>query len=382
MKKTFTELGLLPALEQGLACEKIVNPTPIQVEAVPAVLDGKDTYISSETGTGKTLAYLLPLFSRIDPSQKSLQVIVMAPTHELVVQIRDEARLLATNSGLDILTQAIVGGTSTKRQIERLKKKPHMIVGSCGRIRELINSRKLKVHKVKTVVVDEVDRLLAGDRAETVNWIIGRVQRDRQLVFVSATEQTESSREAEALATDLVRAHVGCNQVSTSIDHLYFVCEDRKKADLVRKLIRAIDPPRAIVFVHRNSDAQLISSKLAHHKLVAADIHSAKDKFSRKKALDRFRSGRIQVLISSDIAARGLDIKGVTHIFNLDLPGQAKAYLHRAGRTGRAGAEGMTISLVSEQQVRLIERHAKELGITIARAKLREGQISLVQERK
>jgi superfamily II DNA/RNA helicase len=305
---------------------------------------------------------------------------VVVPTHELAMQIQQQAVSLEQHAGLGIRIQVLVGSGSMQRQIERLKKKPHLVVGTPGRILGLIRAKKLKAHTVGHVVVDEVDRLLIKSSLNLIRWIIGSILKDRQLIFVSATEEKECTRVAEELAIDLVQVHVGCNQVIDTIDHYYFVCEERDKPDLLRKLIHALDPPKAIVFAHRNTDVESIADKLAYHKLSVIDIHSAQDNLQRKKAMDDLRSGRAQVMIASDIAARGLDIKGVTHIFNIDVPTQSKAYLHRTGRTGRAGMRGVAISLISEQQIRLVRRHERQLGITIAPAQLRSGKVTLRDE--
>ncbi len=371
----FSELGLLPVLEEALLKENITVPTPIQVESAPTLLEGKDAYISSETGTGKTLAFLLPLFCKIDPAQKSVQTIVLAPTHELALQVQEQATRLAKDSGLPIRSQVIIGSASTKRQLENLKKKPHIVIGSSGRILELIKMKKLKVHNVKTIVIDEVDRLLYGDSLGFIKSIVKSTLRDRQLVFVSATEQRESMVEVEKLSPKVVKIHTACNTVSTSIEHLSFLCEERDKPDLLRKLIHALEPERAIVFVHKNESAETIAAKLAHHKLPVADIHGSHDKNKRKQALKEFRSGKAKILISSDVTARGLDIKGVTHVFNFDLPAQSSAYLHRVGRTGRAGAQGHAILLLTKAETRLCRRYQKELGIEITPSEIHGGKV-------
>jgi ATP-dependent RNA helicase DeaD len=377
---SFIDLGVSVALVQALGREGITEPTQIQLKAIPALIEGKDAYISAETGTGKTLAYLLPIFGNIDPSIPNAQAIILAPTHELASQIHQQALLLSQNSGLPIKSLLLIGGANPKRQLEKLKKKPQLIVGSAGRILELIRMKKLKVPKVGTVVVDEADRLLLGDRLGVVNDVLHTLSSNPQRVFVSATEQAVSSAEAQKLAPKLIHLSTGANQVNADIRHVYFLGEGRNKADLLRRLVRAIEPERAIVFVHRNKDAELVKDKMEHYNFPVADLHGMHGKLARKKALDDIRSGKVNILIASDVAARGLDIKGVTHIFNYDAPSSSKDYLHRAGRTGRAGEQGYAISLMSEQEIRLVKRYESELGIELVEGNLREGQIFAADE--
>lgn len=369
----FTDLGIKEEFVNALKKVDITTPTAIQKEAVPNLVDGKDAYISSQTGTGKTLAFLLPIVNKIDSSAKNLQSIILAPTHELALQIHEQALMLGKDAG--IRSQVIIGSASTKRQLEALKKKPHIVIGSSGRIVELIKMKKLKPHTVKTIVVDEVDRLLHGDSLDYIKMIIKSTLRDRQLVFVSATEQRESLQEAERLTDNMVKIHTGCNEVINTIDHLSFMCEERKKPELLRKLIHAVKPEKAIVFVHRNEDAEIIAEKLQFHKMKVVDIHGKLSKDNRRKALQDFKSGKAQVMISSDVAARGLDIKGVTHIFNFALPAQSSAYLHRVGRTGRAGATGQAIILMTKQESRLVNRYKKELNIDIKPCDIAKGKV-------
>lgn len=371
----FTDLGISAALVGALEKQGITLPMPIQTEALPALVAGKDAYVSAETGTGKTLAYLLPIFGKIDPSVPNAQALVLAPTHELASQIHQQALLLAQNASMPIKSLLLIGGASTQRQLDKLKKKPQLIVGSAGRILELIEMKKLKVPAVATVVIDEADRVLFGEILAVIRDILKTIPGQPQLVFVSATEQSASSAEARRLAPELVRLCAGGNQVNANIHHLYFVEEERSKADLLRKLIRAIEPERAIVFVHRNNDAALVKAKMEHYSIPVADLHGAHGKLDRKKAIDDIRSGKVHILIASDVAARGLDIKGVTHIFNYDPPTSSKDYLHRVGRTGRAGEPGYAISLLADAETRLARRYASELGIQMHEAYIREGQI-------
>jgi len=235
--------------------------------------------------------------------------------------------------------------------------------------------KKLKVPRVGTVVVDEADRMLFGESLGAVQDILHALPAKPQLLFVSATEQRASSAEAQALAPGLVHLSAGTNQINADIEHVYFVGEERGKADLLRRLIRAVEPERALVFVHRNKDAELVKSKMEHYGIPVADIHGTHGKMERKKAMDDIRSGKVGVLIASDIAARGLDIKGVTHVFNYDVPSSSKDYLHRVGRTGRAGEQGYAISLMTKQETRLVKRYENELGIEMLEAVIREGEI-------
>jgi superfamily II DNA/RNA helicase len=372
---TFAELGVPPELVTALAKQQILEPTAIQVAAIPVLLAGQDAYLHAETGTGKTLAYLLPLFARLDRAAGSTQLVVVAPTHELAIQIQRQCTDLAQHAGWAVRTLLLIGGTSMERQLDKLKKKPHVVVGSPGRIRDLLKMNKLKTPHVTAVVIDEADRLLVEDSAKAVRVIIEATPRGRQLVFASATEQPESASAIAALSPGHVMLQAGAAAVNENIEHLYVVCERRDKPVVLRQLLHALRPERAMVFVHRNDTADEVAAKLAHHHVPVADLHGASDKLDRKRAMDDFRSGAAQVMIASDVGARGLDIKGVSHVFNLDVPTQSKAYLHRVGRTARAGAKGCAVSLMTAGEEKLARRYADELHIVLRRVTLREGRL-------
>ncbi|GFE80072.1 DEAD/DEAH box helicase [Steroidobacter agaridevorans] len=377
---TFSELQLAPELIAALEKQQISHPTPIQSAALPALLAGRDAYLHAETGTGKTLAYLLPIFGRLDTAQAATQTVIVAPTHELALQIHRQCCDLAQNAGWPVRSLLLIGGTSTERQIDKLKKKPHVVVGSPGRIAELIAKGKLKAQFVRSVVIDEADRLLSDESTVAVRAIIQAAPRTRQLIFASATLERESMAIAKEWAPELLMLQAGAAAVNENIEHLYLICEDeRDKPDQLRKLLHALAPERAIVFVHRNDVAERIALKLAHHKIPAADLNAALHKEDRKRAMDGFRSGKIRVLITSDIAARGLDIKGVTHVFNFDVPTLSQAYLHRVGRTGRAGVSGLAVTLMTEIEARLVRRYQEELGIDMQRVRTREGKVLSVE---
>jgi superfamily II DNA/RNA helicase len=376
---TFTDLLLPTELIAALAKQQISDPTPIQSAAMPVLMAGKDAYLNAETGTGKTLAYLLPLFTRIDPAQAATQVVIVAPTHELAIQIHRQSCDLAQNAGRAIRSVLLIGGTATDRQIEKLKAKPHVVVGSPGRIVELIERGKLKTPHIRSIVVDEADRLLHDESLEWIQKIVRVAPPARQLIFASATIESQTRQVMGTLSPDAQMLCPGTVAVNENIEHLYLVCEERDKPDVLRKLLHAFDVPRSIVFVHRNDVAETVAAKLAHHKLVVADLNTGLNKMDRKQAMDGIRSGTIRIMIASDLAARGLNILGVTHVFNLDVPTMSKAYLHRVGRTARAGAKGTAISLVTEIEARLVRRYEQELGITMQCVRVRDGRVSPVR---
>jgi superfamily II DNA/RNA helicase len=231
------------------------------------------------------------------------------------------------------------------------------------------------VKHVGAVVIDEADLLLNEEHLQTVLGIIRAAPPDRQLVFASATREKQSIAAIGALSPELVMLKAGAAPVSDNIEHQYLKCEERDKPDQLRKLLHALQPERTLVFVHRNDVADEVAAKLAHHHIPVADLNAANNKQARKEALDGFRSGSIRVLVASDIAARGLDVKGVALVVNLDVPTLSKAYLHRAGRTGRAGAKGLAMSLVTDSELRVISRYQLELGIAMQGVRLREGQL-------
>lgn len=372
---SFDQFDLPSRLIDALAKLSIANPTPVQIQAIPLVQSGRDTYINAETGSGKTLAYLLPLFATTPPEKRAAHALILAPTHELAMQIHKVSCDLAQHSGMDIRSTSLIGGAAIDRQIEKLKKKPQIVVGTPGRILELLERGKLKLAEIKTLIIDEADRLLAEDSLEMAQKIIRACPGRRQLVFVSATEQPQSKEVMEALSPTLVRLHSVDVIINQNIDHFYVVVDQRNKMDTVRKLIHATKAEKTIVFTHRNETAEDLAARLEHHKVAVADLHSTHDKEVRKQSIQNFRSGKATVMIASDIAARGLDIQGVTHVVNLDLPGKGKDYLHRAGRSGRAGARGVAISVITPPEVRLVTRMGEELGISIEEVTLREGEM-------
>ena len=376
MEKLFNELGVQENLIEGLKKQGIESPTEIQVKAIPFGLENKDIIGESETGTGKTLAYLLPIFQKIDIASKDIQAIILAPTHELAMQIHKQIELLSDSSNSAIKSTSIIGNVNIKRQLESLKGKPHIIVGSAGRILELITMKKLKTHGVKTIVIDEGDRMIDEDNIDGVKAIIKTTLRDRQIMIFSATISLKVVEIAKTLMKDPEVIKVGDkSQVNPNIEHMYFVVEKREKLILLRKLISATKPEKAIIFINKSDEVEITTSKLSYHGLKVEGIHGSSDKLNRKKAIEDFNAGKIQLLVASDLAARGLDIVGVSHIFNLDIPENPKDYLHRVGRTARMGEHGFALSITEERELDLIKSYEKDFNIEILPKDIRMGTI-------
>lgn len=376
MDLSFLDLGLNENLINGLAKEGITMPTDIQCSVIPPALSKKDVIGQSETGSGKTLAYLLPIFQNINSEKREMQAIILAPTHELAMQIDKEIKLLAEYSNVPVTSISVIGNVNIKRQIEKLKEKPHIIVGSSGRILELIKLKKINAQTVKTIVMDEGDKLLDDNNIKQVNDVIKTTMKDRQLMVFSATINDITINTAKQIMKypEIIKIDEN-SPVNPNILHYYMICDQRDKILNVRKLVAALNPERAIVFINKMDEIEITASKLRFHKLTAYGLYGSAPKEERKKALEDFRNGKLQILVASDLAARGLDIKDVTHIFNLDLPEDSKEYLHRTGRTGRSSLNGIALSLVTEYEVPIIKGYEKTFNIKIEEKSLYNGKL-------
>lgn len=380
MIELFNSLKMNLSLAHALQKEGITTPTDVQRKTIPEALKNKDLVVQSETGTGKTLAYILPLFAKIDTSKREMQAIILAPTHELSMQILRQLERLSQNSEIKASSAVIIGNVNIERQIDKLKEKPHIIVGSPGRILELIKKRKISAHTVKTIIIDEADRLTDKNNIDIVKDIIKSTLKERQLLMVSAS----ITKEAEMYAKEIMKEpqfirEMRSAAVPADIEHIYFLAEKRDKIEVLRKVVNILKPQKAMVFVGEREETDIFVAKLKYHGLNVEGIQGHNKKLERKKALDDFRSGKIQLLIASDIAARGLDIEGVTHIFNLNIPETPENYLHRVGRTGRKGNKGLAVSIATKQELQFIRIYEKELKIKIAPKGMYKGNITDVK---
>lgn len=369
----FTALGLPPALEERLATQAIVDPTPVQEQAIPPLLVGKDAILQSQTGTGKTLAYLLPLVARLDRGLLGAQALVIVPTQELGIQVRDVARsVLDPEDGV----LAAIGGANPQRQKDALKKGPRVIVGTPGRIREFIRGGQLVLDHVRTIIIDEVDDVLEGGKVEDVQAILRAAPPRAQRVFCSAT----MGEAVQGLASKILRNPVEVKVASelklpASLRHAAFLVERREQAAMIRRLIRHYQPEGAIAFIGHGTHLRELVMKLKHDQLTAAALTGEAKKEERTSAMRDFRAGRLQLLVATDLAARGLDFGHVGMIINYDMPIDAEHYVHRVGRTARMGKDGLAVTLVDPAKAWLLEKYEKALGIQFERPIFRHGEM-------
>ena len=360
----FTSLGVPEHLTTPLAKRGITAPTEIQAALIPAAYAGENLIGEAPTGTGKTLAYLLPLLTRIDPAVRTAQALILAPTHELAMQIAAVARELIQAAGLPIGVQALIGGANIKRQIEALKKKPALIVGSAPRVQELHRLGKLKLTGVKVLVLDEFDRLLGKQHLDDVRALIRLLPPERQALLLSATAGTAAVRMAEELfAPRLIRVE----STNETYENYYDIVSFRDKIKAVQKLTRRLPIRRGLVFVGRSFDAEHALEKLRYEGIKAVALLGQERRDQRRAALDAIRAGRAEILISTDLAARGLDIEDVDYVIHFDLPEDVRTYRHRAGRTARAGKAGAVISLVDAKEVDKLKALAARMEIDLSR---------------
>lgn len=384
MITTFEQLGLAPLFIERLLERSFSKPTLIQERVIPVLLSRRDCMFQSATGTGKTFAYLLPLIQNLledlleHPDQKrgGPQLVVCGPTYELCAQIKKETDFILEDSPLKAVL--LMGGANISRQIETLKKeKPQIVIGNMGRIIQLERMGKLSLKQVRQVVLDEADRLVADDLIDETSQFISLLPRERLTVACSATiGEKARQRLTPFFREDVLDITVEDREVlQKNIEHWALYAEGRRKIGSLRSFLAATNPKKALVFFNINGQIGNVVSQLQFHKISAAGLFGDMEKQARKKAMDDFRSGRVRVLVTSDLAARGLDIQDITQVIALDVPDSTDAYAHRAGRTGRSGKHGIMITIGDEVELQRLSKLEKKLGIVIYPKILYKGQV-------
>ncbi|GAF19212.1 ATP-dependent RNA helicase YfmL [Bacillus sp. JCM 19046] len=373
---THFTMGTWPnEIEANLSKAGIQTPTPIQKTAIPAALEGKNILLRSQTGSGKTLAYTLPLLASIDSEKLTTQALIIAPSQELAVQIEQVIKETIANTG--ITCQTFIGGANINRQIEKLKKKkPHIAVGTPGRVLELVKTKKIKLADVGFYVIDEVDRLVLEDKSwSEVEELGKRIGYSAQFMFASATAPDKLETKLASFVKDIVRIEADGSVVPAQVEHVFVMIEARDRIDMVRRLIHAEGIKKGIVFVNQLDKLTEAVEKLRYRKIDAVGLSSDSSKQERELAIQAMKSNEASILVATDVAARGLDLADVTHIIQLETPNEAASYLHRAGRTGRMNQSGKVISLFERRELYKKEKYENHLSISIEPVELAKGRL-------
>jgi superfamily II DNA/RNA helicase len=360
LSKSFADLGVSDVVVRTLAQRGITEPFAVQQLVLSDVLAGHDVLVSSPTGSGKTLAFGLPLVERIEATDPRPSALVLAPTRELATQIVEDIRQIAHARALKVC--AVYGGVSLERQA-REAPKAHIIVATPGRLEDLINRRAFSLSHIKMLVLDEADRMLDMGFRPAVDRIVAQVRGDRQTIFLSATLEGEAGRIAEEYTQDArVHEHRPAPQPEAAIDHRFIAVRHTERVDTLLGELRR-DRDLALVFVRTKRGADRLVKRLGTQGVEAVAMHGDKSQRQREKALASFEAGRVDTLVATDVAARGIDVDRISHVINFDPPEDRDAYTHRVGRTGRAGRSGIGITLVDHEQAHEVGRIARSLKL-------------------
>jgi len=354
----FAELKVSETLCDILKKNGIVEATPVQEEAIPVVRSGKDVIVQAQTGTGKTLAFLLPIMEKIKINAPAVQALIVTPTRELTIQIAKVAAKIGDEAGIKSL--AIYGGQDVDRQIQKLGRNPHIIIGTPGRLLDHLRRKTIDLSTANKVVLDEADEMLHMGFLEEVEGLLRATARDRQTMFFSATIPDRIKGLSHHYMTNPVSIEIKAEHITLDeINQIIVNTEEDTKIDKLCGFINEYQPYLAMVFCHTKKRVADVAMALAGRGYLADELHGDLSQSQRTLVLKRFRDAKLQILVATDIAARGLDIEGVTHVFNYDVPHDAEAYIHRIGRTGRAGEKGTAITFVNARQheyLRMIEK--------------------------
>lgn len=345
---SFVQLGVSEPLCRALAAENYTHPTPIQAQAIPRLLEGRDLLGIAQTGTGKTAAFALPILQKLSKPQlpvspKACHALVLAPTRELAVQIAESFATYGKHSGLR--QTVILGGVGQPQQVKAMSRGVDILVATPGRLLDLINQRHIRLDEVRHFVLDEADRMLDMGFIRDVRKIVAMLPKKRQSLLFSATMPNDVAHLAADMLHQPMRVEVTPEQITVDrIEQRVFHVEAAQKRTLLVDLLKDPALKRVMVFTRTKHHANRVSDHLDRSGISADAIHGNKSQNARQRALERFRSGEARVLVATDIAARGIDVDGISHVINFELPNEPESYVHRIGRTARAGADGIALS--------------------------------------
>ena len=361
---SFTSLSLPAALLPGVDALGYTRMTPVQAQALPPILQGRDVIAQAPTGSGKTAAFGLGLLRDIDLGKVQTQALVLCPTRELADQVGRQIRKLAL--GLPNLKVSVLcGGMALGPQLASLAHAPHVVVGTPGRLRELVDKDALDLRQVRTLVLDEADRMLDMGFEEPIREIVGKTPKDRQGLLFSATFPESIRTLATAMLRDPVEVTIEGDGQHAAIDQRFYQVEPAQRTALLAALLLEFQPPSCVVFCNMRRDADEVAGSLQHHGFDALALHGDMEQRDRDEVLVRFANRSCSVLVASDVAARGLDVEDLAAVVNYELPTDPDVYVHRIGRTGRAGRDGLALSLCTPREEARAQAIAERTGVAI-----------------
>ncbi|MFT4603901.1 MAG: ATP-dependent RNA helicase DeaD [Rhodothermales bacterium] len=368
MIHSFEGLGLESRLVATLTARGYTSPTPIQAALIPTLIEGRDAVGKAPTGTGKTAAFSLPVIHRLKSGQNHIQVLVLAPTRELAVQVADTMFAYGKSEGVSVLP--IFGGQAYGRQISRLRKGVDIVVGTPGRLMDLAEKGALDLSKVSTVILDEADEMLSMGFVDDIETILDLTPSDRQTVLMSATMPSRIRKLAKKYLKDAVSCEVEAHEDAKEIRERAYLVNRHEKVAAISRLFETEEVTSALIFAKTQLGTEDWASQLVERSIPAKALHGGMSQDVRTRIINQFRNGAIQVLVGTDVAARGLDIDDISHVFNVDLPLDPEVYVHRIGRTGRAGRSGEAISILAPNEIGKLKRIERHTGKDLERSHL------------
>ena len=342
----FEELNLSSEVLKAIEDKGFEETTPIQAQAIPCIMEGRDVIGQAQTGTGKTAAFGIPILEKLNHEEKVIQAMIICPTRELAIQVAEEIRELGKfKKGIGVLP--IYGGQPIDRQIKALQKRPQIIVGTPGRVMDHMNRGTLKMDKVRMVVLDEADEMLDMGFIDDIKYITSRLNEKRQSLFFSATMNRKSEDIANTLLKNPVRVEIETQQAGKNVDQdIVRVRSREEKVAQLTEYLKKDEFEKVLIFTRTKREADRLSDKLFDAGIKTGALHGNKGQGQRSRIIESFKRGNLSILIATDIASRGLDVNNITHVINYDVPENFDDYIHRIGRTGRAGKKGIAITFV------------------------------------
>jgi len=352
--KPFNKLGLAPALLSSLTELGYEAPTPIQEQSIPILMEGNDLLAQAQTGTGKTAAFALPILSHLDLAMKKPQALIIAPTRELAIQVAEAFQSYAKHlNGFHVAP--IYGGQAYPIQLRALKRGAHVIVGTPGRVMDHLRRGTLSVDALKTVILDEGDEMLKMGFVDDIEWILDQIPHSHQTALFSATMPSSIQKIAKRYLKDARKIHIKPKETTVdAIEQFYTRVSKNQKLDVLTRFLEVEDIQAAIIFARTKNCSAELADKLQARGYAAAALNGDMNQSLREKVIGRIKSGSLDIIVATDVAARGIDVERVSHVINFDIPHDTEAYIHRIGRTGRAGRKGKALLFVTPRENRLL----------------------------